>query len=73
VFERFERGRGPRLTQVRGSGIGLALVKHIAEAHGGRAWVRDASPAGCRFSITLSAELKVPKAAAGAHQTEAPA
>lgn len=39
VFERFFRGR--RESDVRGSGIGLALVKHIAQAHGGRAWAAD--------------------------------
>ncbi len=35
IFERFYRARSVRLKPVRGSGIGLALVKHIAQAHGG--------------------------------------
>jgi two-component system phosphate regulon sensor histidine kinase PhoR len=53
IFERFVRGRGTLEKQVRGSGIGLALVKHIAEAHGGRAWVESADPRGNRFVFTL--------------------
>jgi two-component system phosphate regulon sensor histidine kinase PhoR len=41
VFERFYRARRTREKNVRGSGIGLALVKHIALAHGGRVTVES--------------------------------
>jgi two-component system phosphate regulon sensor histidine kinase PhoR len=53
VFERFVRGRSTRNQRVRGSGIGLALVKHIAEAHGGDAWVEDGKEGGASFVISL--------------------
>ncbi len=41
VFDRFYRSQSTRERNVRGSGIGLALVKHIAEAHGGRVTVQS--------------------------------
>jgi len=58
IFERFVRGRRADDTRARGSGIGLALVKHIAESHGGR--VRVESPVtedgrGSVFEISLPA------------------
>ncbi|MCA1664320.1 MAG: HAMP domain-containing histidine kinase [Myxococcales bacterium] len=50
IFERFYRTRQARGTNVRGSGIGLSLVKHIAEAHGGTVTV-DSEPGRCAAFI----------------------
>ncbi|MBX3247903.1 MAG: HAMP domain-containing histidine kinase [Myxococcales bacterium] len=51
IFERFYRSRRDR--HVRGSGIGLALVKHIALAHGGRAFASNAPDGGAIVGFTL--------------------
>jgi two-component system, OmpR family, phosphate regulon sensor histidine kinase PhoR len=58
IFERFVRGKSALDKQVRGSGIGLALVKHIAEAHGGRAWVEPAAPRGSSFIFTIKTSAR---------------
>jgi two-component system, OmpR family, phosphate regulon sensor histidine kinase PhoR len=59
IFERFYRARDVRLLPIRGSGIGLALVKHIAEAHGGRVRVDSAPGQGARFRIWIPAARPV--------------
>jgi two-component system phosphate regulon sensor histidine kinase PhoR len=53
VFERFYRGQSPSRGKTRGSGIGLSLVQHIAEAHGGRAWAENAGDGGAIVGISL--------------------
>jgi two-component system, OmpR family, phosphate regulon sensor histidine kinase PhoR len=53
IFERFVRGGAARGKAIRGSGIGLALVKHIAESHGGRAWVVSTVGHGATFVISI--------------------
>jgi two-component system, OmpR family, phosphate regulon sensor histidine kinase PhoR len=54
IFERFVRGKTTQAKPVRGSGIGLALVKHIAEAHGGKAWVEPNTPRGSVFVLSVT-------------------
>jgi two-component system phosphate regulon sensor histidine kinase PhoR len=56
VFERFYRGDSA--SKQRGSGIGLSLVKYIAEAHGGRAWAENASDGGAIVGISLPRQHK---------------
>jgi two-component system, OmpR family, sensor kinase len=56
VFEPFYRGEHRAGASL---GLGLSLVRRIAEAHGGRAWIEDVEGGGARvlFSIsTLPAE-----------------
>jgi two-component system phosphate regulon sensor histidine kinase PhoR len=53
IFDRFYRTRQARVTNVRGSGIGLSLVKHIAEAHHGRVTVESEAGRGAAFIVDL--------------------
>jgi two-component system phosphate regulon sensor histidine kinase PhoR len=53
IFERFYRAKAVRLKPIRGSGIGLALVKHIAEAHGGGLEVESEEGQGATFRLWI--------------------
>ena len=50
VFGLFQRG--PRASAHEGSGVGLAIVKHLVEKLGGRVWVESTS-GGARFHFSL--------------------
>jgi signal transduction histidine kinase len=40
----------------RGLGLGLAIVRHVAQTHGGRVWAENREPHGARFCLLLPAE-----------------
>jgi signal transduction histidine kinase len=53
IFEPFYRLGSELRRETQGVGIGLTIVQHIVEAHGGRVIVRSAVGQGSRFTIEL--------------------
>jgi signal transduction histidine kinase len=57
IFQKFYRVGRSETQGRRGSGVGLALVKHIVEAHGGRVSVESRPGAGSRFTVHLPLKM----------------
>jgi signal transduction histidine kinase len=53
IFERFYRIGSELRRETQGIGLGLSIVKHIAEVHGGRVTVHSAVGEGSRFVVEL--------------------
>ncbi|MCX7691307.1 ATP-binding protein [Thermoflexus sp.] len=53
IFEKFYRVRRKETAHVKGSGLGLALVKSIVEWHGGRVWVESQLGQGSTFYLAI--------------------
>jgi signal transduction histidine kinase len=53
IFDRFYRGRRTASQAIPGTGLGLALVKAVAEGHGGTVEVESAPGGGSEFRLRI--------------------
>lgn len=54
IFERFVRGRQAIEQNIKGTGVGLAMVRHIMSAHGGDIRLRSDPGRGSTFTMVLT-------------------
>ncbi|MFI5250853.1 MAG: ATP-binding protein [Bacteroidota bacterium] len=60
LFNKFYQAKNTPLVKEKGSGLGLALVKHVVEAHGGRVTVSSTVGIGSTFSLILPVSKVIP-------------
>jgi len=58
IFKPFYRGEKAAAMQIKGNGIGLSLVRKIAEEHGGDVQVKSESGEGSVFTLTIPLKQK---------------
>jgi len=68
IFEKFYRVGDPLVHNTKGSGLGLSLVRHIVEAHGGEVSVDSVPGQGSKFVIALPVNVAANEAKAVAVQ-----
>ena len=56
IFEKFVRVESPQNAKIPGTGLGLTIVRYIAEAHGGRIDVESRLGQGSTFSLRILLE-----------------
>jgi signal transduction histidine kinase len=55
IFEKFVRGADSKTRRIKGTGIGLAMVRHIIQAHGGEIQLASTPGEGSQFTIVMPA------------------
>jgi signal transduction histidine kinase len=59
IFQKFVRGIASRASNVKGTGIGLAMVQRIVHAHGGKVHLKSEPGKGSTFSVLLPIDTTV--------------
>ena len=63
IFEKFYRTGDPLVHNTKGSGLGLSLVRHITQAHGGEIAVESTPGKGSKFTLSLPVAAGAPQPA----------
>ncbi len=53
IFEKYQQATSTGSYRIEGTGLGLALVKHIVTSHGGKVWAESELGQGSRFTFVL--------------------
>ncbi len=53
IFEKFYRGSAAAANKIRGSGIGLSIIRHVADMHGGEITVQSEPGKGSTFTLRI--------------------
>jgi two-component system sensor histidine kinase/response regulator len=59
VFERFTRVERESLGNIKGTGLGLPIVREIVELHGGRVWAESPPGEGSTFHLELPIDVVI--------------
>ncbi len=58
IFDKFYQGKNTARQSLKGTGLGLTLVKHVMEAHGGKVLVKSKIGEGSTFSLIFPKEQR---------------
>jgi len=56
IFDQFVRGSAAKSMNIKGTGVGLSMVRHIVRAHGGEITIESEEGRGSTFTVHLPAE-----------------